>query len=202
MGIKLIFVIIFVVASFSVGAAFAGGVADTILNSGDRIFFDGGSDTSIREGFTNRIFFEAGGIDEFIVANGFVRMTEGFAEFQNTGGKVVFVVLRKDTISNQQQLASFDFRGTDNLGNVHSYGKMLTLAGDPTDGTEDGFYQFIVSDDGNPNVEYLRLDGRNKDVDVFKTLDLNGNDINMKFGDILLAGGDIPSTSDICIGAC
>jgi len=197
--------IIILVGALSTGTVFA---ANTILNPGERIFFDGGTDTSIREGLANRIFFEAGGNDEFIVADGFIRMTEGFAEFQNTG-KVVFVLQRKDTLNSQSQLGSFDFRGKDNAGNVHSYGKILAAAGDPTDGTEDGFYTFFVSDDGNPNVIYLRLDGRNKDIDVFKTLDLNGNDINMKFGDlltgggdILLGGGDITSNADICIGTC
>ena len=199
MGIKLIFVIIFVVASLSVGTVFA---ADTILNSGERIFFDGGSDTSIREGTPNRIFFEAGGIDELIVADGFIRMTEGFAEFQNSNDRVIIITQRKDTLTTQSQIGTFDFRGTDNAGNVHSYGKMLVFAGDPTDGAEDGFYGFLVTEDGSVNTEYLRLDGRNQQVEVFTDMDLNGNDINMNFGDILLDGGDITSNADICIGTC
>ena len=40
--------------ALSTGTVFA---ANVILNTGERIFFDGGDDTSIREGFANRIFF-------------------------------------------------------------------------------------------------------------------------------------------------
>jgi len=173
--------IIILVGVLSTGSAFAlhtGSAADTIMNSLNKLFLDGGTDTYVREGLANRISFVAGDVEELIVANGFVRITEGFLELQDSNDKVVFITLRSDTITTQQQIGAFDFRGRDSVGNVHSYGKMVIYAGDPTDATEDGFYQFFVSDDANPNVEYFRLDGKNKDVDVFKTLDLNNQNIN------------------------
>ena len=63
-----------------------------------------------------------------------------------------------------------------------------------TAGSHDGFYQLETAENGILK-EYLRLDGGNENIQIKRDMTLQGNNLD-------LAGGNILSNGDICIGNC
>ena len=191
MRIWAILLVAFVVITSSIGISYALTQLandDVSIPTTKKLFLDGGGDTYISEIAPNFVKIFLNDIETLRLQETVVTI------FRNENVGQLRLYGDRATQGPNDEIAQMVFRGNTDNGLPNSYGRLRVNTVDVTAGSHDGLYKFEVAENGILR-EYIRIDGGNEEIQIKKPLTMQGNNIN-------LAGGNIISNGDICIGNC
>ncbi len=192
MNKKISILLLVSIAALSAGTAFAitpiGGGDDISIPTTKKFYLDGGSNTYVRESASDKMSITTGGSEVLTLQPDVVTVSrsENVGQLRFYGNRAVQPV--------GAAIGQLDYRGNNNMPTPITYVREQVVPTDVTAGSEDAYYRVLVVQNG-VLTEYVRVDSGLQQVQVKKDLRTFGNDI-------LLDGGNILSTGDICIGTC